>query len=138
MVFLARCEDEWPVSVKRVAEGTGIPQKYLSKILSDLARVRLLAGSRGRHGGFRMVRSPKSISVFEVLAPFESLPADRRACPFGNVECTDVRPCPAHDRWKLVVGAYERFLRETSVYDISVKRDGKDGAAKRGRKRKLR
>lgn len=122
MIFLARHSQEWPISAQHVAEEVGVPRKYLSKILADLVRVGLLEGSRGKNGGFRMTRSPKDIHLSEVLAPFEPVTTHRRPCPFGNVVCNDNDPCAGHDRWKLVREGYDRFLEETSVYDVTISR----------------
>ncbi len=122
MVYLTAHAEDWPIPGRRVAEGAGIPRKYLSAILGDLVRAGILASSPGLGGGFRMVRSPKDIRLFEVLAPFEPILGNRRPCPFGKEECNDDDPCAAHDRWRRVKETYSRFLQETSVYDVSVKR----------------
>lgn len=129
MIFLARHSDEWPISAQRVAEEVGVPRKYLSKILADLVRGGLLEGSRGKNGGFRMTRSPKDIRLADVLAPFEPVTTHRRQCPFGNMVCNDSDPCAGHDRWKLVREGYDRFLEETSVYDVTVRRNERDHEA---------
>jgi Rrf2 family protein len=122
MVFLAKNPDSWPVPAPRIAEQVGIPPKYLSTILADLVRAGLLDGTRGKSGGFRMTRSPKQIRLSEVLAPFEPRPTNRRACPFGNVVCDDADPCAGHERWKKVKAAYDRFLQETTVFEVAVRR----------------
>ncbi len=133
MVYLTTHAEDWPIPGKRIAEGAGIPRKYLSAILGDLVRAGILASSPGPGGGFRMARSPKDIRLFEVLAPFEPVLGNRRPCPFGNEECSDDDPCAGHDRWQRVNETYSRFLQETSVYDVSVKRRKRrrSGACKR-------
>jgi len=118
MIYLAQHEDEWPVAGNLIAAKGGIPAKYLSKIPGDLVRAGVLTSSRGLGGGFRMVRSPNSTWLYDVLAPFESF--DNRRCPFGNKKCSEETPCLAHDRWKIVVEAQQRFLDRTSVLDIAV------------------
>ncbi len=122
MVYLTTHAEDRPIPGRRVAEGAGIPRKYLSTILRDLVRGGILTSSPGRGGGFRMARSPKDIRLFEVLAPFEPVLGDRRPCPFGNEECSDDDPCAGHDRWQRVKETYSQFLQETSVFDVSVKR----------------
>ncbi len=122
MVYLTAHAEDWPIPGRRVAEGAGIPRKYLSAILRDLVRAGILASSPGPGGGFRMARSPKDIRLFEVLAPFEPILGNRRPCPFGKEECSDDDPCPGHDRWQRVKETYSQFLQETSVFDVSVKR----------------
>ena len=117
MVFLARQAANGPTPSRRIAKETCIPQKYLSKILADLVRAGLLEGSRGRGGGFRTARPLNRIRLAEVVAPFEPI-SSRARCPLGHMACTDLDPCGAHDRWKLVGEAYDRFLQETSVHDL--------------------
>jgi Rrf2 family protein len=120
VIHLAQHRDEWPIPGNQVAERAGIPAKYLSKVLGDLVRAGVLTSSRGKRGGFGMVRSPGKTHLSEILAPFEQ--CEIRRCPFGNTECSDSKPCLAHDRWKKVVAAEREFFRKTSIYDVSIQR----------------
>jgi len=139
MICLARQPNAQPVSGQRVADQAAIPRKYLSKILGDLVRAGILEGTRGRHGGFKLSRTPQSIRLNEVLALFEPALANRRPCPFGNVVCNDEVPCAGHERWKVVREAYQGFLQETTIYDVAVKsEDCKNRAETRKSKGKLR
>ena len=135
MVFLAQHADTWPIPGWRIAEQTGIPPKYLARILGDLVRHAVLESSRGIGGGFRLARSPDRIRLSEVLAPFEPALASRRPCPFGHELCNDKNPCPGHDRWMRVKNTYERFLQETSVSDISGQQDSRRGSPRKKRKK---
>ena len=125
MVYLAQHEDDAPIPGNRIAKDAGIPAKYLSKVLGDLARAGVLEGMRGKNGGFRLVRPASKVVLLEVLAPFERF--DRRRCPFGNKECGDENPCVAHDQWKRVIETYQRFLAKTSVRDVALARGGRRG-----------
>lgn len=133
LIHLAQHEEDCPMSGAHIAAETEIPPKYLSKILGDLARAGVLDSSPGKTGGFRLGRSAKKISLLEVLLPFEQF--ERRRCPFGNHECSDLNPCNAHDKWKKVIETEQRFLRDTSVYDIAL-RMSPDRHSKAGRARK--
>ncbi len=131
MIFLTRHRDEWPISGPVIAQDTGIPRKYLSSILADLVRAGLLEGTRGKSGGFRLSRPAKSIRLAEVVHPFEPMSFQRRTCPFGNATCNDQDPCGAHERWKGVKLALDRFLEETTLQDVAAKHQEADGEAKR-------
>lgn len=120
MIYLAQHSDRWPVSGKEIAAGAGIPAKYLSTILSNLVRDGVLESTRGKSGGFRMVKPSTKTYLIDVLAPFEQL--DQRRCPFGNAQCGDDDPCLAHERWKKVVNSFHQFLVNTTVHDIAVRR----------------
>ena len=120
MIYLAQHNDAWPLSGTRIAAETGVSRKYLSKILADLVRARVLVASRGKSGGFRLARSPEQIRVAEVLGPFEPVLGNRRPCPFGNPVCNDDDPCAGHFRWMTVRTAYYEFVNETSVRDLAI------------------
>ncbi len=122
MVYLTAHAEDWPIPGRRIAEGAGIPRKYLSVILGDLVRGGILASSPGPGGGFRMVRPPKDIRLFEVLAPFGPILRNGRPCPFCKEECSNDNLCAGHDRWQRIRETYSRFLHETTVFDVSVKR----------------
>ena len=117
LIYLTQHEDEWPIPGTRIAREAGVPAKYLSKVLGDLVRSRVLDASPGRTGGFRLRRAPERTFLIEVLTPFEHF--DRRECPFGNHTCSDARPCTAHHDWKKVVIAQKSFLSNTSLRDVA-------------------
>lgn len=117
MIFLAQHRDRWPLPGHEIAKGTGIPAKYLQKILGDLTRTGVLTSSPGRTGGFRISRPDGDVPLMEVLTPFERSNTTR--CPFGNVVCSDKNPCRAHHEWKNVKAMEQRFLSETCVSDVA-------------------
>lgn len=121
MIYLTRHSDEWPISGPRVAEGANIPRKYLSSILADLVRAGLLEGTRGKSGGFRVTRPAKRIRLADIVRSFEPISSHRKTCPFGNVVCSDSDPCGAHERWKGVKAAFDRFMEETNLDDVAAK-----------------
>ncbi len=122
LIHLTQNSGDWPISGKEIAEATGIPRKYLSKVLADLVRAGVLESARGKSGGFRMARPGNKTSLYEVLAPFEQF--HYRRCPFANKDCSEKDPCLAHDSWKRVVETEERFLRSTMIHHIAVGRGG--------------
>jgi Rrf2 family protein len=136
LIYLTQHQDDWPITAQRIAQATGIPGKYLVKILGDLVRVGVLDATRGKHGGFRMTRPPKQTTLMEILAPFEVFHG--RRCPFGNPICGDEDPCLAHNRWKQVIETEQRFLRRTSISDVAVPRDGVGGNGRRERRQRRR
>jgi Rrf2 family protein len=66
------------VKIKDIAAQEELPEKFLEAILLDLKRARIVSSLRGANGGYQLKRSPKKISLGEVirridgpLAPFE-------------------------------------------------------------------
>ncbi len=65
--YLARRHGEGPVQLAEIARQQRIPQKFLTVILSELAREGLVASQRGRDGGYWLLRQPSSISYSDVV-----------------------------------------------------------------------
>jgi Rrf2 family iron-sulfur cluster assembly transcriptional regulator len=116
-LYLAAREGEGPVRVDEVAEALGVPRNYLSKILHALVKRGTLGSSRGPRGGFHLAVPPGSVTLLEVVEPFEALEA-RRSCILGRGECSDEDPCALHDLWKGVATDVAAFFRETVISDV--------------------
>jgi len=106
-----------PLRVDEIASDLGIPANYLSKTLQTLVRGHVLRSVRGPKGGFCLVRPPDQITLFDVVAPYGDLDADRK-CLLGRPECSDRNPCPAHNAWKQTSDQLARFFRTTTVADV--------------------
>ena len=131
VIHLAKNPDEWPISGKRIAEEAGIPPKYLSKVLGDLVRAGVLMSTRGKSGGFRMMRTPRQTKLIDVLAPFEQF--KQRRCPFGNQCCSDEYSCLAHTEWKKVIKVERDFLSKTTIYQVATEKTPARPAKRRRR-----
>ncbi len=115
---LAQNEAKGPIHVAVLADALEVPQNYLSKTLSQLARVGVLDSVRGKHGGFRLARPRDQISLYEIVEPFERFDTVRR-CLMGQPECSAKAACPAHAAWSALGDRVVRFLRHTSLADLA-------------------
>ena len=116
-VYLARQPGGALVSAGELAEATGIPRNYLSKILHDLGRAGILTAARGKHGGFQLASPPDQLTLFDVVSRFDTSGSDGR-CLLGRPECSDTAPCPAHHRWRGVREQLSKFFHETTLADM--------------------
>jgi Rrf2 family protein len=116
-IYLAAREGEGPIKLEQIADELAVPRNYLSKTLHQLARVGVLRSDRGPTGGFRLARDPRSLTLIEIVAPFDPVRLARR-CILGKGQCSDETPCAAHDRWKVVAEPMRAFFRGTTVADL--------------------
>lgn len=116
--LLAQRGDGDPLDVTLLAEALGIPRNYLSKTLSQLARAGVLESVRGKRGGFRLASPAGSISLYDVVEPFERF-AETRRCLLGQSVCNDRQPCAAHEAWKTIGDRIVRFFRRTTLEDLA-------------------
>jgi Rrf2 family protein len=56
-----------PAASHLVADARGIPERFLLKVLKPLVDARVLLSLKGPHGGYRLARPPKSITLLEVV-----------------------------------------------------------------------
>lgn len=59
--------DYGPSSVRAIAERQNIPAPYLEKLLIELRRAGLVRSVRGVYGGYQLARSPRQISLRQIL-----------------------------------------------------------------------
>ena len=113
----AQVRTEGKITAARIARATGMPKNYLTKILHTLAKARILESTRGPHGGFRLRVAPHRISLADVLASVETIgPSD---CMLREGHCPHREPCPACRQCHALSLAVDRFLRKTSIADLT-------------------
>ena len=88
MLDLAEHADEGYIPLKDIALRQEVSKKYLEIIVRDLVGGKLIRGSSGKGGGYRLCRRPQDYTVGEIieltegtLAPIACLAADAGNCP---------------------------------------------------------
>jgi len=76
-----------PTTVREISERQAIPAPYLEKLLIKLRRAGIVESVRGAHGGYRLQRLPRDISLGQILEAagekIEPMPAVQSG---GNAE----------------------------------------------------
>jgi Rrf2 family protein len=67
LVLLADRDPSRPVPSHELAREGGMPELFLLKALLALVRSRLLVSLKGPHGGYRLAKPPKEISLLEII-----------------------------------------------------------------------
>ena len=67
MLHLADHYGEGPVQLTEIAEAQNIPPKFLTVMLSQMAREGLIGTRRGRDGGYWLAKPPETISFGELV-----------------------------------------------------------------------
>ena len=104
---------------RNLAEASGIPANYLSKLLWQLRNAGIVSATRGANGGYRLERSADQVRLIDVVEVFDRV-RTQPPCLVGRGEtCCERRPCSVHQAWKAVRDAYIDFLEATTVADLS-------------------
>jgi len=115
-VFLAQHAGEAQTSAV-IAEGTKVPQGYLSKILQSMVRAGVVTSQRGLHGGFLLARPPAEVSVLDVLRAVDSAPQRIHHCPLGIPG--HVRLCPVHHLVDKAISGVEEAFANSDLKTLS-------------------
>ncbi len=117
---LARLEHGKVILGRDLARQTGIPAKYLSKIMLSLRNAGLVAATRGTNGGYTLQRPADAIHLADIVQVFDG-PTTQPTCLLRDAHrCTDDDCCTAHERWGKVRRTYMDFLEQTTLIDISM------------------
>lgn len=106
-----------PTSGRCLAELSGLPQPTVAKVLKALSRAGVVEATRGACGGYRLAKTPQSISVSEVIEAIDG--------PIAVTECTEQGSCCAHEsscglqaNWKQINAALTNALSAITLADM--------------------
>lgn len=122
---------EAPRLIREIADDSGVPAPYLTKLLQKLSDADLVTSKRGYKGGVMLNRPASTITLLEISEAIDGRKWLRR-CLLGLKECKDARACPTHEFWKRARQDIEEGLRRTSLADVvNFEKRPKRGAKKR-------
>lgn len=114
MAYLATLPRGHGLTSQALSEHTGIPVAYLSKILRRLVVAGLLRSQKGHGGGFSLLKAPQHITFKAILSAVDC-EAEAGRCAFGWGECNPRVPCPLHDAWTVLNGAFQEWASDTTL-----------------------
>lgn len=117
LTYLAQRHGQGYLLVRELGAALDLPVPYLAKVLQPLVGRGLLESQRGRGGGYRLAREPRSVRLYDVVDAVEPLGGPRR-CLLGQADCSDERACPLHELWKSGSDAFLARLRSTTLADV--------------------
>ncbi len=85
VLILSRQTDKELLQTKEIAKAGDIPQNYLEQILVVLKKAGLVISIRGAKGGYKLAKSPSSITVFDVLESLECCFAQKDSTTERNI-----------------------------------------------------
>lgn len=102
------------LSSREIAEKRKLSQAIVAKVLTTLSQAGLVTGSPGPGGGYALARTPKLITLQQVVEPFERHELTL-SCPFGEGWCGTGPQCPLHKQLDLLRRQMKDFLTNTTL-----------------------
>jgi len=118
LTYLAVHADKNAISVQEIAQAEDISSHHLSKVMKNLARGKWVLPLRGPGGGYRLIREPKEINLWDVMGCLGAQSAFEE-CAIGWADCVDDNPCPLHERWLDVRASIRRYLEGVTIQDLA-------------------
>lgn len=118
MVELAMSWGRGVTLLKDVSRAEDISEKYLGQIIIPLRSAGLVISQRGSHGGYTLARSPREITVKDVVEAIEG-----KVCPAPCVEdpgeCSRAAACVASLVWRKLGRDIEKSMASFTLADLA-------------------
>lgn len=118
MACLAALPEGAAARADEVAETSGVPVAYVSKILRRMVVAGLLASRKGHGGGFTLARPAAEIRFRDVLEAVD-YPIGGDRCAFGWGACDPRHPCPLHGAWSEMVRGFSAWAETRTLAGLA-------------------
>ncbi len=118
MIDLAQHGDDGFISLKTVSERTELSMKYLEMIVGNLKKAELVQSSRGKEGGYKLVKAPKDYTIGEILRCMEDNLAPVACIREGEIQCDHSGGCLTVPMWKELDDITNAYLDTVSLEDL--------------------
>ncbi|MBF0562506.1 MAG: Rrf2 family transcriptional regulator [Alphaproteobacteria bacterium] len=105
-----------PVQSREITRRQGIPRRYLEQTLQYLVRSDILIGVRGPHGGYRLARERRRISVGEIVRVVRSMEVAEDM--FADVPASELGKEVIRPMWGDLQEEVMRRLDAVSIDDL--------------------
>jgi Rrf2 family protein len=119
MIHLISVGESRRLSLRTLAESTGAPESFLSKVLQALTRGDLLVSQRGQAGGFALSTRGREASMRDVIEAVDG-PIYLNLCVRSGNSCIRKAWCPAHPVWERAQQAMVDVLDGARIEDLAL------------------
>ncbi len=104
--ILGRNYPDTPVSASQIEGHMSVSSKYIEQIMRMLSKRNIVTASRGANGGYFLARSPKEITVGEIVRTLED-DMEIIECVKNKGTC---KCCPSSKVWKKLYAGINDLL----------------------------
>ena len=125
MIVLSLNYEKGFVQIHKISEKEKIPEKFLEQILLELKKSGLLQSRRGIGGGYSLIKSPKEITLAEVIRIIDG-PLAPLGCvsKWAHINCPEEKNCGLQSVMLDVRNAIAKILEEVTFDDVCKKTKG--------------
>ena len=110
------------LTIEEIARRSGTPKRFLEHILLEVRNAGTIASTRGRSGGYSLIKAPRDISISELLrlidGPIAPLPCLSRRSYQRCEDCTDEASCRIRKIFAEVFWSYLLIIESLTLEDM--------------------
>lgn len=110
------------LTIEQIARRSGTPKRFLEHILLEVRNAGIVASTRGRAGGYSLIKKPSQISIPELLrridGPIAPLPCLSRHAYQRCEDCTDEATCRIRKVFAEVFWSYLVIIESLTLEDM--------------------
>lgn len=118
MLDVMQHNKENPVCLRDVANRQELSLKYLEQIVSIMKSSGLLGSSKGKNGGYFLVRKPEEYTVGEILRKMEGDLAPAPCVSQNGISCKRKEKCTNVVVWKKLNDAINSVVDNITLADM--------------------
>ena len=119
MVDLARHYPGDKVPLLDIAQRQDISEKYLESIVASLSKAGLVDATRGKGGGYRLIKDHRDYTVMEILRSSEGSIAPVACLDDDGDGCERMDSCPTLPMWKQLYEVIENYFNGVTLEDLA-------------------
>ncbi|MBX9721564.1 MAG: Rrf2 family transcriptional regulator, partial [Candidatus Obscuribacterales bacterium] len=104
------------VTGQDIAATTKVPPGYLSKLMQQLVKAKLVNSQRGIGGGFVIARTANQITILDVVNAVDPIELIK-TCPLG-ITSHGLNLCPLHKRLAEAIGHVEAAFAQSRLSEL--------------------
>lgn len=106
-------------SLKDISREIDSPEAFTAKILQMLVKKGIIKSVQGATGGFET--DPKNIKKIKLIDIVKAIDGELNEdmCVLGLKKCSEVHPCPVHNKYKYIKKDLLDMLQKTSLAEMS-------------------
>ncbi len=110
------------LTIEEIAKRSGTPKRFLEHILLEVRNAGVIASTRGRSGGYSLIKPPAEVSISALLrtidGPIAPLPCLSRSAYQRCEDCTDEASCRIRKIFAEVFWSYLVLIDSLTLADM--------------------
>jgi Rrf2 family transcriptional regulator, iron-sulfur cluster assembly transcription factor len=120
VVFVAsRTEAGLKLNVRDISREVDAPEAFTAKILQVLSKHQLISSLKGPYGGFYLTDAQLELPLLQIVEAIDGMTIFKE-CGLGLKQCSEVHPCPMHDRFKAARETLKDVFAKTTVRQLAL------------------